>query len=478
VGLATGLKFFGTTDWYKAGAANLLTKQNKDGSWDGQFVKANANCSTAYALLFLARGRNPVVFNKLQYAGNWNARGRDNANITRWMGKRFEKPINWQVVNLQVNGEEWLDAPILLITGNSDPKFTSEDVGKLRAFVNAGGMIFSTADEGSKGFTEAMRKYAAEVGGNRYEMRQLPKEHVLFSKELGVEVGNPPAMLGMSNGVREVWIHSTVDMGASWQMRRYSVGDHFQTAAALYFYASGKGSLRSKLQPLVVRSGNEKISRRVTVARIGYSGNDDPEPGAWARFAQLARGFGTEVRVVRVGCGELDPAKHKLAHLTGTGRFVLQEEDVKALRKYLDGGGMLFADAAGGSTAFDESMKVLMKALYPEVEAKELGVNHPIFTGAMKDGKAVGEVEFRQYGNLFLQKRVVTPSMVGISVEGKTRVIYSKWDVCSGFLGTNTWGIVGYGAETSEVIGRNLVLFAERPVGVPAAEYVVEKAGR
>ena len=74
VGLASGLKFFGTTNWYKTGAMTLLKSQGKEGQWNGDFIGANGNRGTAYALLFLARGRNPVLFNKLEYAGPWDAR--------------------------------------------------------------------------------------------------------------------------------------------------------------------------------------------------------------------------------------------------------------------------------------------------------------------------------------------------------------------------------------------------------------------
>src|SRR5690348_15901939 len=116
------------------------------------------------------------------------------------MSKHFEKPINWQIVNLQTSPEEWQDAPILLITGSVDPKFTSDDIAKLKAYVNAGGMIFSTADGGKSEFTEAMKKYGTAIVDKKYEWRQLPKNHYLFSKELGVDIPSPPPILGMSNG--------------------------------------------------------------------------------------------------------------------------------------------------------------------------------------------------------------------------------------------------------------------------------------
>jgi hypothetical protein len=49
---------------------------------------------------------------------NWNQRPRDAANITRWIGRQFERELAWQVVNLSGPADDLLDAPILHISGN------------------------------------------------------------------------------------------------------------------------------------------------------------------------------------------------------------------------------------------------------------------------------------------------------------------------------------------------------------------------
>jgi hypothetical protein len=460
IGLASGMKHFGTVNWYAEGAATLVKMQKPEGHW-AQW-RGPGVIDTSYALLFLARGRNPIVFNKLEYKGPWNARARDDAYVTRWMSKKFERPINWQVVNLQVSPDEWLDAPIVLITGSQDPKFTKEDVDKLRAFVQAGGMIFSTSDGASASFTTAMKKYAEEVVGSKYEMRQLPRNHELFSKELGVDLPNPPPLLGVSNGVRELWIHSTGDVGADWQMRRYSTKS-FELGSALYMYASGMGSLRSKLQPLAVDVGNAKPSRTVGVARVEYAGNFDPEPGAWARMAKLARAdFKTEVKLSTVKCADLDPKKYPLAHLTGTEKVSFTDEDVAGLKKYVDGGGLLFIDAAGGNEAFGQSCEELIRKI-SDKPLEQVPADHPLFAGAMADGVKIDKVEMRKYATVKLQRRATTPQMQAVTVDGRVRILYSPWDVCSGFLGTSTWGVVGYSPASSEAIGRNLILYAAEP---------------
>jgi len=461
VGLASGLKFFGTKNWYKEGAERIIKGQGQDGSFGGGSYGPTVN--TSYALLFLARGRNPVVFNKLEYKGPWNARARDDAYVTRWISKRYEKPVNWQSVNLQVSTDEWLDAPILLITGSVDPKFTKEDVAKLRQFVNAGGMIFSTADGNSQAFTTAMRKYAGEVVNKKYEMRQLTRGHDLFSRELGVDLPNPPALIGLSNGVRELWIHSTQDVGADWQMRKFSTKS-FELGAALYFYASGNGSLRSKLQPLAVAPGTDATTQNITVARIDYAGNADPEPEAWARLAKLAKAqYKTDVKVETVKFADLDAKKYPLATLTGTTKVTFTDEDAGRLRTYLDNGGLLFADAAAGNAEFAESCRDLFNRVYPDSHLEPLPPDSPIYTGSMPEGVKIDSVEFRRFGELKLQRKVRSPSLQAINVQDKLKVLFSAWDISSGFLGTNTWGVIGYAASTSEKLGRNIVLYAINP---------------
>ncbi|GAG06498.1 unnamed protein product, partial [marine sediment metagenome] len=114
VGLTSGYKYFDGHDWYAEGVAELLKRQRPDGSWSenhGQTV------DTAFVLLFLARGRNPVLVNKLQYTGRWNTRPREMANFTRWVSSSFERTVNWQIIDVDAPVHQWHDAPILYISG-------------------------------------------------------------------------------------------------------------------------------------------------------------------------------------------------------------------------------------------------------------------------------------------------------------------------------------------------------------------------
>ena len=110
VGLASGLKYFGTADWYQVGATAIVNAQQPDGSTGLNAMKQGDPISnTAFALLFLCRGVNPILFNKLEYHDPtdpkpliWNARPRIWRNLTHQYSKNFEQDFNWHVVNLQV----------------------------------------------------------------------------------------------------------------------------------------------------------------------------------------------------------------------------------------------------------------------------------------------------------------------------------------------------------------------------------------
>src|SRR5207248_5838475 len=68
--LASGMMFVGTHDIYREVAMQVLKNQRASGAWSADSGR-DAVIETSFALLFLARGRNPVMVNKLRYDGNW-----------------------------------------------------------------------------------------------------------------------------------------------------------------------------------------------------------------------------------------------------------------------------------------------------------------------------------------------------------------------------------------------------------------------
>ncbi len=163
VGAASGYRYFGGHDWYMQGAEELLGRQNADGSWD---YGPERPIQTAFALLFLSGGRDPVVVSKLHYEGKWNSRPRDAANLAAYIGDVFERRYRWQVVDMDSPLAQWHDSPILYISGAGAVEFSPEQVEKLRRFVSEGGEIVSESAGNNGDFTLDMKRlYAAMFPG-------------------------------------------------------------------------------------------------------------------------------------------------------------------------------------------------------------------------------------------------------------------------------------------------------------------------
>ena len=66
VGVLTGLKYIGSHDWYREGAAFLVKDQRPDGSWGRRLYGLSDTC---FAVLFLAKGPAPILLSKLRWEG-------------------------------------------------------------------------------------------------------------------------------------------------------------------------------------------------------------------------------------------------------------------------------------------------------------------------------------------------------------------------------------------------------------------------
>jgi hypothetical protein len=73
-----------------------------------------------------------------------------------------------------------------------------------------------------------------------------------------------------------------------------------------------------------------------------------------------------------------DPAlwNYPLVFITGHGNVKLSDEEVRSLRRWLDQGGLLWADDNFG---MDKSFRELMQRVYPESPLVELPFSHEIF---------------------------------------------------------------------------------------------------
>jgi hypothetical protein len=468
VGLATGFKYLGSHDWYRELAAKSLAWQSPDGSWS-IYPKASDNLvETAYHILFLSHGRHPLLMNKLRFergqgetiAGKpmpayWANRPRDVANLARFTSRELERGFNWQVVDLNREWHDWLDCPVLFIASHNPPGLTDADYAKLRQFCEAGGIIFTHADGGSKSFTKWAVEELAHKVFPEYPPNILPQDHWIYS--LNWEMRKPrPQLWGVTNGSRLLIVHSPTDLNAAWQQRDdRGRQDLFRLGTHVFFYAAGKLDFHNRIDSPYVPPAPEGKQPAIPVARVKYDGGDwDPEPGAWRRFANLYQWeMDTSIPVKALAFEELDAKKTPCAHLTGIRPVEFSDAQAKALNRYVAAGGIILVDPCGGSKEFDASVRALLVKAFPKGVRKNVPPTDPLFQTA--DGSAPFKLRLRPW-DVDKLKMSAPPPLEYIAVNEGV-VIISHVDITTGLLGTNTLTVVGYDPSIAQAVVWNML---------------------
>ena len=452
--LASGFKRFGTHDWYRELAAAALARQAADGSWnDGDPV-----VDTAFTLLFLARGRHPVLMNKLRYDGFWANRPRDVANLARFATRTLERPFNWQVVTTRNGWVDWTDAPVLFVAGHQAVPLTDADVAGLRAYAENGGLIFTHADGDSPEFTAFVEDLAKRLFP-AYPLADLPPDHPVYSSFYRLKPPLP-RLQGVSNGSRLLLVHTSADLNKAWQVNDPAgKPTPFDAGLNVFAYAAGKSNWRNKLDPAYVpEPAGVRPVLTTTVARVKYDGNWNPEPAALPRFARLLLPeTGVKLDFADVPATGLDAAKMPVAFLTGTATVRLTDADETALHDYVAAGGVLVVDAAGGSADFNQSVHAdVLPGAFPRDPPQAMSPDDPFHAGT---GEGMTPLTDRLRPGAAERLNMATAPLQSIAV-GRGRVLVSTVDLTTGLLGTATWPVVGYTPDESYAVVRNALLFA------------------
>ena len=479
IGVASGYKYLNKVDWFQAGADFLIRSQVPQGASAAWAQGYPPEIDTSFALLFLSRGAAPVMMNKLQYTihprgkqaeGSWNQRPRDAANATKYVAKQTERSLNWQIINLDVaKAADLNDAPILYLSGDQTLDFTDEQKAKLRTFVQEGGLILGTADCGRTLFTRSFQQLGQELfkdGG--YEFRKLPANHPIFINEQfnATKWRRKVDVLGLSNGARELMLLvPRDDLGRTYQKQDLAQESEFQFMVNAFLYSIDKQSLAGKGESFTVEPDKSKqTNRSITVARVKYNGNWDPEPYGWKRLSAVVRNTrGVDLKTEVVPLADLGKSRAKVASLTGTGSFLIDDVAEKAMKDYVDAGGTLVVDAAGGDGEFASTVeKELNKIFGPKAQAelsKPLDAGNPIFA---LDGDKLGKVNYTNFTRGKLLGSLDAPRLRGLTVNGRLAVIYSPEDLSVGLMGHPYDGLVGYTPASATELMTRVVLNAAK----------------
>jgi hypothetical protein len=451
IGLASGYKYFGRTNWFEEGTKIALGKQKGGEGW-GNVV------DTSFALLFLARGRQPILFNKLEARNlDWNNRPRELANLTRFLQDKFEKNVHWQIITMDAPVQEWHDAPILYISASIAPDFTPEQIQKLRDFVYQGGLLFTCTECGGAGFKKGMRDTYEKIFPG-LELKEVPEDHPLYSASRDMK-GEPP-LYYISNGLRPLALHCDIDLPLAWQRDDHLVQKtYFDIVANMYMFFTDKGEdIRHRGVHHWPEEPTFTPKKTAKVVRVRHDGQWDPEPYA---LDAVRRKMGAqeqiEVKILDpVGMEQLADSDAQVAFLTGIEKITLTPEQQAGLKSYVqDKGGMIVVDAAGGSMEFYQSMFDALRTIFGEFAVGKIPADADILTVR---GKEITEADYRRKTKVRIPTKAV--NLMVVQKDGKTQVVLSREDITGALIGYPSMEMEGYMPSTAYQIARNAILTA------------------
>jgi len=465
VGMAAGYKYFGGHDWFKEIAGHLIGSQNKDGSWDGNYGKL---VSTCFSVMFLFKGRGPILFNKLEFDGEWNSHRRDVYNLVSYISRTKEQLCHWQIVSLKAPLDELHDAPVLFITPESVPEFTDAHKQKLRRFTDTGGTILLEASCGNPPVKEWARAFIGEVWPE-WALAPLGPEHPAYTDPYPLR--KRPEVLGVHDGVRTFLFHAADDVSCPWHLRALAGRLYlFNWGINLVAYATDSAPLRAKLaerQPKPdtryekqdVKAGPKK---RVRLARVRHAGNWNvganyrPLHGLAAYVKQKA-GLTVEVKG---GVAPADLDGFDVAYVTGSDAAEFTAGDIQALEAFAKAGGWLWFEAATGSVDFNKALR--KAAARAGWRLTLLAEGHPLMGGGM--GGPTGfdltrHVQFRRALKVVRTGRAHA-EFQGIYADNRLIGVFSPLDVVFSSTPYEACLCRGYATPDARAVATNILLYA------------------
>jgi len=496
VGRMTSQRFIGRHDWYRAGAEQLLrAKGPASDHWRGtQGDETNEFIATSMALMFLAKGRWPVLVGKLQYGGDsgWNVHRSDIANLTFHVERRWRQDLVWQVIPLErAEVADLLEAPVLFLTGKASPLPSSAEAQnqlaqKLRGYLDQGGFLLAepqcASTDFDSGFRELMKLVFPE---GSYPLEPLPPEHPVWRMEEPIPAKGLRPLFGIPYGCRTSVIYVPGEPGRPslsclWELARPGrdqiyppeVEAHIRAAVALgvniMAYATGR-EVRFKdpttpTNRLRIITGPAR--HQLPLAMIRHGGACAVTPRVLYELAEVLQ------KELRLPCQPLeealdlgDPAifQYPVLFFPGRNAFVLSAAQRQRLREYIDRGGSLFADAVCSSPAFAESFRQEIAEVFPGASAVPIPSDEVLFRADL-GGYQLRQLR-RKIGKAnasgYTQPEIETgpPVLEGIKYQGRWAILFSPYDVSCALEGYSGPECQGYVREDALRLCANILLY-------------------
>ena len=514
VGRITGQRFFygppnkadnekPKYDWYREGAAFLISIQQRNGSWiGGGIAEANADIGTSMALLFLAKGRRPVLVSKLQRPGeDWNRAPENLTNLTQYVERKWKLPLTWQVINLEkATADDYAQTPVLFLSGNDAFELTAPQRAALRRYVERGGFIFIDGCCGDDGFDASVRRELANMfPESEYGLQRLTADHPIWSIDEKVD----PTYLdqdgrwlwGINFACKTSVIYCPGNLSCYWELGGLmgtgtpgtrkpteAIQNEINTCRAVGVNVLAYATNRNlKPKDAIATDTSDRTREEVqqrghfAVAKLQHAGGCDVAPRAMGNLMQAVNyslGIQTSSETPLISLTDPTLFDYQFVAMHGRHDFKLGAKEKRQLKLFVQRGGTILADSICGSPRFTQAFRREMRATFNQ-PLKEIPAKDPIFSIAY-GGSDIQKVARRESSpdtgpgtgpgtgkvGWEIRTKLGPPQLEGIRIDGRWAVLFSPLDLSCALENHASPDCNGYTSEDAARIGINVILYS------------------
>ena len=406
---------------------------------------------------------------------DWNTDPSDMPRLMKFANEKLN--VRYRHVNVDPKTFSWdpTEVPVVYIQGRRAPQFDDAIRKKIRAYVLAGGYIWGDACTGSNSFAEAFRDEMKLIFPDR-PMAVLPPDHPVYRSSFEItkvkyspacnRLDETPVMEGIYVGCRTAVFLFPFDLSCAWDSFHVPAGgkcivgeDAMRLGINLCAYTISYYNLGRYLsQRKALDTDDDNLKGDFVFAQLKTNGLWDPHPSAFANVLKTTlAATNTKVNFGRkeVPITDANLLSYPFLYLTGHGEFSLTEAEASNLKKFLNNGGFLLADACCGNLEFDRAFRREIKKVLPDSELKMLPKEHPVFSTLHK----LDAIEYSAQVKASI-KDATAPILEGIALGEDTRVIYSRFGLGSGWDGQERPYAYEIMPNDSLKMGVNIILYS------------------
>ncbi len=408
----------------------------------------------------------------------WNATPNDVNNLLKAMKETSD--ANFQM-DIRTLGEVSADPeknPILYRSGHYNFFYTDAERAKLRKYMLSGGMVIYNTGLGSQPFYRSVIRELQQIFPEQ-PIQRLTSDHPIFHSYYDVDRVKYTRAVGMAGyrgsepwfdaveiNCRVVALVSRWGMAVGWQgtvkeeFQAYQPDSAFRLGVNILTYASSmRAWAKNAAQAMKFVDKLESYTDTVAMSQVVYE-------GVWktrhAGLSVLLQTFNQRTGIpVKFGLRELrltDPRifDSPLLYLSGHEYFELNKKEQAALRRHVENGGFLFAEACCGRKGFDLAFRKMMRSVFPDSPLKRI----PVAASLFKEPNKVSMLGVTPALMQDIGQARTEPYLLGMEIDGHYGVIYSPLGLAGGWEMSQSPYARGCNNAGSIKLGQNILMYS------------------